>query len=34
MATSSDGLNFKHPEDIDEAWLEMGCHECHEGTQP
>ncbi len=34
MATSPDGLDFKHPEDIDEAWQEMGCHECHEGTQP
>lgn len=32
--TSPDGLEFRHPEDIDEAWREMGCHECHEGTQP
>jgi hypothetical protein len=23
------GLEFKHPEDIDEAWREMKCTECH-----
>jgi hypothetical protein len=34
MAASHDGLRFEHPEDIDEAWTEMGCHECHTGTQP
>jgi hypothetical protein len=33
-AASQEGLEFQHPEDIDEAWLEMGCHECHTGTQP
>ncbi len=32
--TSPEGLEFRHPEDIDEAWREMGCHECHDGTQP
>ncbi len=32
--TSPDGLEFRHPEDIDEAWREMGCYECHDGTQP
>ena len=26
------GLEFKHPEDIDEAWKEMDCHECHTGA--
>ncbi|MFQ5629220.1 MAG: cytochrome C, partial [bacterium] len=25
------GLEFKHPEDIDEEWKETGCYECHEG---
>jgi hypothetical protein len=34
MATSEEGLEFVHPEDIDEAWKEMGCYECHSGTQP
>ncbi|HDS01932.1 MAG TPA: cytochrome C [candidate division Zixibacteria bacterium] len=29
-----DGLEFKHPVDIYEAWREMGCYECHTGTQP
>ena len=24
-----EGLEFRHPEDIDEAWKEMSCHECH-----
>jgi hypothetical protein len=24
------GLEFKHPEDIDEAWKEMKCTECHD----
>jgi len=28
------GLPFEHPEDIGGAELEMGCHECHAGTQP
>jgi nitrate/TMAO reductase-like tetraheme cytochrome c subunit len=34
MATSQDGLEFVHPEDIDEEWRETGCYECHTGTQP
>jgi hypothetical protein len=34
MATTPEGLPFIHPEDIDEAWKEMGCYECHTGTQP
>ncbi|MFQ5869405.1 MAG: cytochrome c3 family protein, partial [Candidatus Zixiibacteriota bacterium] len=29
VSTSQAGLEFKHPVDIDEAWKEMGCHECH-----
>jgi len=33
-AIGEEGLEFKHPEDIDEAWKEMGCFECHTGTQP
>ncbi|MFZ5980918.1 MAG: cytochrome c3 family protein [Candidatus Zixiibacteriota bacterium] len=33
-STASEGLPFKHPEDIDDAWLEMGCFECHTGVQP
>jgi hypothetical protein len=34
VATTQEGLEFKHPEDIDEAWKEMGCYECHQGVQP
>ena len=34
MASSADGLDFVHPVDIDEAWKEMGCFECHSGVQP
>ena len=34
MATSPEGLEFVHPEDIDEAWMEMGCFECHPCVQP
>jgi hypothetical protein len=25
------GMRFQHPVDIDEAWTEMNCHECHGG---
>ncbi len=28
------GLEFNHPVDIDDAWKEMGCYECHAGVQP
>jgi hypothetical protein len=31
---SSNGLEFKHPVDIDLAWQEIGCYECHTGVQP
>jgi formate-dependent nitrite reductase cytochrome c552 subunit len=34
VATTEDGLDFVHPEDIGEAWKEMGCWECHSGAQP
>jgi len=34
MASSSEGLEFVHPEDIDEMWRETWCFECHSGTQP
>lgn len=34
VSTSQEGLVFSHPEDIDEAWKEVGCYECHTGTQP
>jgi hypothetical protein len=34
VAGSQEGLEFVHPEDIGDAWLEMGCHECHSGTRP
>ncbi len=27
-------LEFKHPEDIDEAWKEMLCSDCHTGLNP
>jgi hypothetical protein len=28
------GLSFKHPEDIDNAWQELACFECHTGEAP
>ena len=28
---ASEGLEFKHPEDIGEAWKEMACTDCHTG---
>jgi nitrate/TMAO reductase-like tetraheme cytochrome c subunit len=34
ISSTLEGLEFKHPEDIFEAWKEMGCHECHTGTKP
>ncbi len=34
VSVSQEGLEFKHPVDIDEAWREIGCYECHSGTQP
>lgn len=34
IAGSQEGLEFVHPEDIDEEWRESGCYECHTGTQP
>lgn len=33
-AVFGEGLEFKHPVDIDEAWKEMNCNECHTGVQP
>jgi hypothetical protein len=32
--SSGTGLEFKHPVDIDDAWKETGCFECHQGVQP
>jgi hypothetical protein len=32
--STGNGLEFHHPEDIDGAWKEMGCYECHTGEQP
>jgi len=29
---NSGGLEFEHPEDIDEEWKETSCHECHTGV--
>ncbi|MEJ2084533.1 MAG: cytochrome C, partial [Acidobacteriota bacterium] len=34
MAGAHPGLRFQHPEDIGEAWTEIGCYECHSGVQP
>jgi hypothetical protein len=31
-AVSLEGLEFQHPVDIDGAWKEMDCHECHTGA--
>jgi hypothetical protein len=34
VATSEAGLEFVHPEDIGDEWLETGCFDCHTGTAP
>jgi nitrate/TMAO reductase-like tetraheme cytochrome c subunit len=35
MASTPEGLIFEHPdENTGEAWMEMGCYECHSGVQP
>jgi hypothetical protein len=34
VSSMQEGLEFEHPEDIDGLWQEMGCFECHTGTQP
>lgn len=34
VAATQEGLEFEHPEDIADAWQEMGCYECHSGTRP
>lgn len=34
VAQTADGLEFVHPEDIDEEWRETGCYDCHTGVQP
>jgi len=33
-AVEDEPLEFKHPEDIDEAWKEMLCTDCHTGVNP
>ncbi len=32
QAIAPSGLEFRHPVDIEEAWKEMACSECHTGT--
>ncbi len=32
--STGQGLEFRHPVDIDEAWRETGCFDCHTGVQP
>jgi len=32
LDTDITGLEFRHPEDIDEAWKEMKCTECHDAS--
>jgi hypothetical protein len=34
FAVGGESLEFKHPEDIDEAWKEMLCTDCHTGLNP
>jgi hypothetical protein len=34
LDVSVNGLDFQHPVDIYGAWQEMGCFNCHTGTQP
>ena len=31
---TENGLEFKHPVDIGDAWKEGHCYVCHQGTQP
>ncbi len=33
-ASTGEGLEFVHPEDIADMWREVGCWECHQGVQP
>jgi uncharacterized membrane protein len=34
VTSITESLEFKHPSDIDEAWKEMVCVECHTGLNP
>lgn len=34
VAHDPNGLEFKHPEDIGDAWKETACSDCHTGKQP
>jgi hypothetical protein len=34
IASTAEGLEFDHPEDIGDMWRETGCWECHTGTRP
>ncbi|MCB1032510.1 MAG: cytochrome C, partial [Acidobacteria bacterium] len=34
VASTREGLDFEHPEDIGGLWEEVGCYECHSGVQP
>jgi len=34
VSPATEGLEFEHPADIGDAWLEMGCFDCHSGVQP
>ena len=34
MAVNEKPLEFKHPTDIEEAWMEMLCVDCHTGLNP
>jgi len=34
LSTTQAGLEFEHPEDIGEAWREVGCFACHGGVRP
>ena len=33
LAAGPEGLEFRHPEDIGEAWRELACSECHTGGE-
>ncbi|MDA8413619.1 MAG: NapC/NirT family cytochrome c [Desulfobacteraceae bacterium] len=34
VARIGESLNFRHPEDIGDAWKEMPCTDCHTGANP
>jgi hypothetical protein len=34
VITAEQGLQFRHPVDIGDAWKQGACYACHTGVQP